>query len=117
MTWEEFKSQIGRLQDQWPRFYSDERVKVIWGWVQRLPAEWWERQVTFQLGHHADTHRGPLAEIESAALRERERQWEHHKTREHSDAVKFFETAEMPDEVKKRLAKVGLYRMPGGECE
>jgi hypothetical protein len=115
MTWAEFLPQMERLRRQWTTFYSDERVKVIWGWVQSLEAQWWEKTVTYLLGHHADTYRGPLVEVEQAALREREKRWEEMKRREHREAVEFFQSAKMPPNVRERLAKLGLCKVQEGE--
>ena len=118
MDWTtEFTPHMKRLKAQWEKFYSDERVLVIWDWVRDLSPTWWAAQVTYQLGHHTDVYKGPLGEIEKAAFLERDKQWEREKVRNHRDAQELLESVPMPDDVRERLAKLGFCRIPKTEGE
>jgi hypothetical protein len=88
MTWDEFKGPMALLQKQWTGFYSEPRIEVIFGWVEKLPADWWAKRVRYYLGHFTKTKEGPLAEIESDAQREKEALWAKHKAGAHTQAKK-----------------------------
>lgn len=107
----EFADGLKPLQEQWPGFYSVPRIKIIWGWVQDLSPEWWVKQVEWFLGHHSDPRSGPLKEIESAALREKERRWDQFKSRNAGDVEQAW--SQMPDWLREKL---NLRKMPEGDA-
>ena len=102
MTGDEFKSELARLQDTWPRVYKRERVNLIWLEVKGLPQAWLYNLVS---GWIAERRSPPLVkEFRQEATKYREWLQQSDKVQNEKDAQVFMTNTCLPDqEIRFRI--------------